>query len=83
MSPIEQQFMLVSENIISVSQAAKLTPYSAGYLSLMARKGKLQAFKLNRDWVTTPQAVLEYVEKQKIKHSKIIENLSQTERRLS
>ncbi len=82
MSPQREQLLAVSDKLVSISQAAKLTPYSAGYLSLLARKGKLIAVKLNRDWVTTPQAVLEYVKKQQSKHKKQLDALELSERRM-
>lgn len=75
--------MAASDQLIGVSQAARLTPYSAEYLSLLARKGKLNAVKINRDWVTTPQAVLSYVKKQERKHSKILKGLQEAERTIA
>jgi hypothetical protein len=83
MSPLEKQLMASSGHLISITQAAKLTPYSAGYLGLLARKGKLNAFKVNRDWLTTPSAVLSYVKKQKIKHEKLLQDLKDAERSMS
>lgn len=50
---------------ISLAQAAKRTPYSQEYLSLLSRKGKLDAIKLGRNWVTTKKAVQEYTKKHK------------------
>ncbi|MBI2050173.1 MAG: helix-turn-helix domain-containing protein, partial [Parcubacteria group bacterium] len=45
---------------LPLSEAAELTPYSAEYLSLLARDGKLSAIKKGRQWVTTRAAVKEY-----------------------
>lgn len=67
MSEQERQ-LLVKGDLISMSKASKLTPYSAEYLSLLARKGRLPAVKLSRDWLTTSSAVLYYVKKQRQKH---------------
>jgi len=81
-SPIDKQLMLASGQLISISFAAKKTPYSAEYLSLLARKGRLKAVKLSRDWLTTEDAVNEYVCKQTKKHKnrlKFLEKLSNTE----
>jgi hypothetical protein len=80
MSEAQKQAFLASGNLISISQAAQNTPYSAEYLSLLARKGKLQAIKISRDWLTTRQAVLSYVDRQQEKHSKMLDQLSQVER---
>lgn len=49
---------------ISISEAAKGTPYSQEYLSLLARKGKLEAKKIGRNWFTTREAVAKYIQKQ-------------------
>ena len=48
-------------DLISLAQAAKLTPYSQEYLSLLARKGRLHALKRGRAWVTTGKDVEEYL----------------------
>jgi len=45
---------------ISLAEAAEGTPYSQEYLSLLARKGRLEAVKQGRLWHTTPRAVAEY-----------------------
>ena len=53
---------------ITMSQAAKLVPYSAEYLSLLARKKKLPAKKINDIWYTTELALQEYVNRQILRH---------------
>jgi len=45
---------------IPLRQAAEGTPYSQEYLSLLARKGRLEAIKRGRIWYTTRQAVEAY-----------------------
>lgn len=45
---------------IPLVDAAKGTPYSQEYLSLLARTGKLRATKRGRNWVTTKRAIAEY-----------------------
>ena len=45
---------------ISLAQAAEGTPYSQEYLSLLARKGRLEAIKRGRVWMTTRRAVAAY-----------------------
>lgn len=37
-------------------------PYGQEYVSLLARKGKIDAFKEGRNWLTTKEAVLDYIE---------------------
>lgn len=48
------------EEWIPLSEAAKETPYSQEYLSLLARTGKLEAVKRGRIWYTTRKIVAEY-----------------------
>jgi len=47
--------------ILSLAEASKLVPFTQEYLSLLARKGSLGAFKLRRNWVITKEALDEYV----------------------
>ncbi|MDZ4681382.1 MAG: Fic family protein [Saprospiraceae bacterium] len=37
-------------------------PYNQEYVSLLARRGKIDAFKEGRNWLTSKEAVLEYME---------------------
>ncbi len=53
--------------LISLKDAAKGTPYSAEYLSLLARKGKLGAVKISRNWMVSKDALKQYIEKAKRK----------------
>lgn len=43
-------------------EAAEGTRYSQEYLSLLARKGRLEALKRGRNWYTTRQAVQDYIQ---------------------
>ncbi|MFA4937174.1 MAG: hypothetical protein WC575_02725, partial [Patescibacteria group bacterium] len=51
-------------DLITLAEAAKLTPYSQEYISLLARKGRVLAWKKGRNWFTTKQAIINYVAKQ-------------------
>jgi len=48
---------------ISLKEAAKISPYSQEYLSLLARKGILDAAKFGRNWVITKKALNDYIKK--------------------
>ncbi|MFT6152353.1 MAG: hypothetical protein ACJAY9_001753, partial [Flavobacteriales bacterium] len=37
------------------------------YISLLARQGKIDAYKEGRNWLTTKEAVLDYIENRKRK----------------
>lgn len=49
------------EKYLSLSGLAKQTPYSAKYLNLLIRQGKLEAYKQNRNWFTTKEAIERYI----------------------
>jgi hypothetical protein len=49
------------QRFISLAEAAKGTPYTQEYLSLLVRKGKLPAIKFQRNWMTTHDAVRDYM----------------------
>ncbi len=55
-----------NRELISLKEAAKGTPYSAEYLSLLARKGKLGAVKISRNWMISRGALKQYLKKQGI-----------------
>ena len=46
---------------LSLEQAATRFGISHSHLKLLARTGKLRAFKIGKSWVTTPEAVAEYL----------------------
>src|SRR3989338_7281311 len=46
---------------ISIQEAAHHAPYSQEYLSLLARRGKIFAKKIGRNWYTTHEALKSYV----------------------
>ena len=52
------------QGFINLKEASKHCDYSQEYLSLLARKGKLSAIKLNKEWVTTRESLEEYIENQ-------------------
>lgn len=49
----KEKFMLLSE-------IAKSTPYSEKYLNLLCRQGKIEAYKEDRNWLTSLEAVKIY-----------------------
>ena len=46
----------------------------------MARSGKLRAYKLNRDWLTTPAAISKYLKSQTKRHEKALSLLQTAEK---
>ncbi len=50
------------EKFISLSEASLMTTFSAKYLNLLARQGKLEAHKEGRNWLTTMEAIQRYLD---------------------
>ena len=50
-----------NERLISLKEAAAKFPITDRHLRYLARRGRLQATKLGRDWFTTEQAVATYL----------------------
>jgi hypothetical protein len=50
-----------AEEWIPLSEAAHGTPYSQEYLSMLARKGQIDAVKRGRNWLTTRKAIENYI----------------------
>jgi hypothetical protein len=63
-----------------VSQVAKQTPYSATFVRQLARQGKIDAVKIGRDWLTTEQSVLQYIQVQQERHKKALAILQTAEK---
>jgi Fic family protein len=53
------------KELLTLNELARGTPYSAEYLSLLARKGALDAVKVGRVWKTTKETIKSYVEQHK------------------
>jgi len=61
---------LEEPEILTLAEASKLTPYSQEYLSLLARKGALGAFKQDRNWVVTRTDLDRYLKSAAKSHKK-------------
>ena len=49
------------DNFLPLADISKDTSFSAKYLNLLARQGKLEAYKKGRNWLTSKKAVNEYL----------------------
>ena len=49
------------EDLISLKEAANYCGLSASHLRLLVRNGEIQGRKIGRNWVTTKQAVDDYL----------------------
>jgi len=52
---------LEEPEILTLTEASELTPYSQEYLSLLARKGAIGAFKRGRNWMITKRDLDRYL----------------------
>jgi len=48
-------------DLISLREAAEISSLSQPHLSLLIRQGKLWGKKIGRNWVTTEQAIRDYL----------------------
>jgi Fic family protein len=53
------------DRLISLSDAAKISPYSQEYLSLLSRKRRIAAVKVGRKWMTTERELQRYTKETK------------------
>lgn len=49
------------EKFLTLTEISKTTPFTAKYLNLLARQGKLEAHKEGRDWLTSKEAIERYL----------------------
>ncbi|MCG2692697.1 Fic family protein [Candidatus Parcubacteria bacterium] len=49
------------EKFVSLAEISKTAPFSAKYLNLLARQGRLEAYKEGRNWLTSKEAVERYL----------------------
>jgi hypothetical protein len=59
--PMTDQEIPDKDQLISLAEAARRYGFSQEYLSLLARKGRLKAVKIARNWLTTPADVEDYI----------------------
>lgn len=52
-------------NLISLAEATKYCSYSQAYLGKLAKEGRLEAVKVQRNWMTTKEAIQQYVKAHK------------------
>ena len=59
------------EKFVLLSEISKITPFSAKYLNLLVRQGKLEAYKDGRNWLTSKEAIARYI-KNRARQRKIL-----------
>ncbi|MCW4050190.1 MAG: Fic family protein [Candidatus Bathyarchaeota archaeon] len=56
--------------ILTLKQASELSPYSVDYLSLLARRGRIAAFKKGNKWQMTKDELMKYVAEMEAKRNR-------------
>ncbi len=51
-----------AKRLVSLAEAAEISGLSQGHLRLLAKQEKIWAVKIGRNWVTTREAVQEYLD---------------------
>ena len=51
-----------AKKLVSLAEAAEISGLSQGHLRLLAKQEKIWAVKIGRNWVTTREAVQEYLD---------------------
>lgn len=54
-----------AQQLISLAKAAELSGLSHSHLRLLIRRGMIWGKKIGRDWLTTEEAVKEYLAKER------------------
>jgi Fic family protein len=55
-------------DILTLNEASKISPYSADYLGLLSRKGRIGSFKENNRWYIRKDELMRYVNQMKEKN---------------
>lgn len=71
-----EESMPQTRGLLTLKEAAEHSPYKADYLNLLARKGKIKAVKIGRDWLVTRADLFDYLEKQRKDSSHKLKQLS-------
>ena len=54
-----------SDELISLSEAARLSGLSPSYLRRLVTQGEIWGMKIGRNWVTTAQAVIQFLARER------------------
>ena len=54
----------LTSNLISVTEASKISGLTTGHLRKLLREGQIEGVKIGRNWLTTAEAVQEYLQQE-------------------
>ena len=52
-------------DLISVTEAARISGFTAGYVRRLVSTGQIEGVKLGRNWLTTEEAIREYLKQER------------------
>ena len=61
------------DSFLTLAEASKLTGYHQDYLGFLCRSGKLQGYKIGRNWTTTKRALDEFIKNYKNGVSEVLD----------
>ncbi len=59
--PIEE----LASTLISVTEASQISGLTTGYIRRLLRQGTIEGVKIGRNWLTTEEAIREYLGKER------------------
>jgi|GEM_PF-1176697 len=74
---LEDRFDAEKENLITLTEIARHSPFSKSYISAAAREGKIRAVKIGNVWRTTQKWMNEFAEEMKSKKNEYRNILSE------
>ena len=66
------------QRLMPITEAAKLTPYTATFIRLYARQGKIDSTKIGRDWLITQEELKRFLKQQAVRHEQALFRLHDT-----
>lgn len=55
----------LASQLISVTEAAEISGFTTGYVRRLLSEGKVEGVKIGRNWVTTEEAIREYMKQER------------------
>ena len=52
----------LTSNLISVTEASELSGLTTGHLRKLLREGQIEGVKIGRNWLTTEEAIQQYLQ---------------------
>jgi excisionase family DNA binding protein len=57
----QDPFEELTSKFIAVAEASEISGFTTGYIRKLLRRGRIEGLRIGRDWVTTEEAIREYL----------------------